>query len=448
MKNYKLYHKNKLLLNFEIQNFTPISCQIYIENTKYLPLPLKRIINNKEEFIDKTMSDVYIVNDDGCYLFDYWLSNREVPVNRDNYQKYITNKSSARKWMLENHSCSYTDCYWTKEDSECINYKDILDYLQNIDTYENHITIKEGHEMYKGQNSTLGGQLEKFWYKSGDSLKLCKKTDKLYDVINAREIIASLIYQKQGFDNYCDYKFLYNTTGEVIGCKCQAFTNVNEELIDAYDLLEEYNLTQQDSVYELIPTLAEKYGGDSDEIAKQMDLQTLVDFICMNRDRHQGNIGFLRNSDTMQIIKMAPVFDSGSCKHLEGELPETVGIMKINGLYSTEKELLSHVKDFLVLDVNKLPRVKEISDIYDKCTYISKTRKEKLLELYQQRVNFIKERQLSQELEYDFNNPDEDALDDDTTIPEYIVRTINNNHSYNNLDHKLSNTKKSEDREL
>lgn len=138
------------------------------------------------------MSDVYIVNDDGCYLFDYWLSNREVPVNRDNYQKYITNKSSARKWMLENHSCSYTDCYWTKEDSECINYKDILDYLQNIDTYENHITIKEGHEMYKGQNSTLGGQLEKFWYKSGDSLKLCKKTDKLYDVINAREIIASL----------------------------------------------------------------------------------------------------------------------------------------------------------------------------------------------------------------------------------------------------------------
>ena len=60
MKNYKLYHKNKLLLNFEIQNFTPISCQIYIENTKYLPLPLKRIINNKEEFIDKTMSDVYM----------------------------------------------------------------------------------------------------------------------------------------------------------------------------------------------------------------------------------------------------------------------------------------------------------------------------------------------------------------------------------------------------
>lgn len=97
MKNYKLYHKNKLLLNFEIQNFTPISCQIYIENTKYLPLPLKRIINNKEEFIDKTMSDVYIVNDDGCYLFDYWLSNREVPVNRDNYQKYITNKSSGRE---------------------------------------------------------------------------------------------------------------------------------------------------------------------------------------------------------------------------------------------------------------------------------------------------------------------------------------------------------------
>ena len=70
------------------------------------------------------------------------------------------------------------------------------------------------------------------------------------------------------------------------------------------------------------------------------------------------------------------------------------------------------------------------------------------MELYQQRINFIKERQLSQELEYDFNNPDEDALDDDTAIPEYIVRTTNNDHSHDSLNYKLSNTKESEDREL
>lgn len=426
------------MLEFGVQNYTPISVKININNTEYLPLPLKRIIHNQEEFIEKIADNSYILNEDGCFLFDSWLSDREVPANRDNYKKYINNNSNSRKWMLENHSCSYTDCYWTKEESEDITYNDILKYLQKIDVYDRYFNISDENHMYKGQNSTLGGQLEKFWYKSDDILKLCKKVDRYYDILNAREVVASLIYKKQGFNNYCNYDFVYNTKNEVVGCKCTAFTNPSIELITAYDLLEEHNLTQQDCVYELIPFLTEEYGGDLQKTSQQMDMETLVDFICLNRDRHQENIGFLRNNETMQVISMAPIYDSGSCKHLEGEKPEDAGAAKINGLYSTEEELLSHVKDFSVLDLNKLPNIEEIREIYNCCKYISPERKEELLSLYKERINFVREKQKVQKL---CESQDKKKKFE---IPDNILKLIKNNklgELSNLLDDGVTNNK-------
>ena len=37
----------------------------------------------------------------------------------------------------------------------------------------------------------------------------------------------------------------------------------------------------------------------------------LVDFIIANKDRHYRNFGFLRNSETLEWIGLAPVYDSG-----------------------------------------------------------------------------------------------------------------------------------------
>ena len=116
----------------------------------------------------------------------------------------------------------------------------------------------------------MGGQLEKFWYKENDILKLCKKNEPLYDILSARELIASLIYERQGLikdKDFCKYEFILNSYNQPVGVSCNAFTDAlnadkNTELITAYDLLEEYNLTQQESVYDLIPILTSKYGFD------------------------------------------------------------------------------------------------------------------------------------------------------------------------------------------
>lgn len=56
-------------------------------------------------------------------------------------------------------------------------------------------------------------------------------------------------------------------------------------------------------------------------------------------------------------------------------------------------ELLKHVKNVSLLDINKLPSKDEIKDILNKCINISEERKNKMLSLYEQKKDYIKQLQ-------------------------------------------------------
>lgn len=396
---YTLKHKDIDVIYFRKNNSEILNAAIIKAAIKYLPLSLKRIIHNTDEFVEQPEDeDFFILNGEGIFLLDNWLSNREIPVSRDNYNAYIKKGFTARQWMFENYAMSFTDCYWIEKENDNLTWKDICQKLSEVDHFMN---VQDESRHYKGTNATLGGQLEKFWYKENDTLKLCKKNEPLYDILSAREIIASLIYEKQGMipdKDFCKYDFIYNKNKQPIGVSCNAFTNVfeagkNTELLTAYELLEEYNLTQQDDVYELIPFLANKYGLDEKKAYDYLDMQTMVDYLILNRDRHEGNIAFLRDADTLEIISAAPIFDSGSCKMLEAEVTESLNDTKVNGLYHTDGELLKHVKNVSLLDINKLPSKDEIKDIFTKCINISEERKNKMLSLYEQKKDYIKQLQ-------------------------------------------------------
>ena len=112
-----------------------------------------------------------------------------------------------------------------------------------------------------------------------------------------------------------------------------------------------------------------------------------------NRDRHQNNIGFLRNSETKKIVSVAPIFDSGSSVEMEGKAPEGVKDTVVNGLYHTERELLEHVSDFSLVNVEELPTLAEVKSILNECKYTSDARKNTLLSLYVLKVSCLKKLQ-------------------------------------------------------
>lgn len=390
--HYTLKYKNLNLAVFRIKTVYVDKCVFNKMYVEHLPLPLKRLLKKGqfEEFILDENELFYELNEDGCTLFDIWLANREIPVNRFHYSEYISKTSTPRQWLLKNNGYSFTDSYWIESEEGIKEWDGILDIRRTLDTF--YLT-KDKNNRYKGHTSTLGGQLEKFWFNKNGEVYLCKKADPSYDILIAREYIASMIYQKQGYKNFCEYKLLYKDN-YIVGCICKNFIEEGQDLISAYDLLEEYNLTQSPNVWDYIIEKANQYGLDKSIVSDYLDIQIIVDFLISNRDRHQSNIAFIRDEDSGIIIKPAPIFDNGSSKYMEHQHPESLYRTTVNGLYNTEMECLQHVSNFNLIDISKLPKEEELRNTLESCQSVSPNRKDNLLTMYRDRVNFLKEIQL------------------------------------------------------
>ena len=393
---YTLKHKDINLAVFEVNKQNIEQWFIDKNYVHLLSLPLKRLVKDgyNEEFVEIETDMYFALNEEGCILFNDWLSDREIPITRDNYQMYIENGKNARQWLFENNGFSFNDCYWFESEQEILYWENIKEKLNNLDTFYNVKT--DG--IYKGYNATLGGQLEKYWFKDGNKVRLCKKHSLNLDILSVREIIASTIYRNQEYNNYCHYNFVYHHNGEIAGCACDSFTSKDMELISAYDLLSEYNMTQVDDVWEKIAELAEKYGLPKQVTSNYMDMQAMVDFLISNRDRHERNIAFLRDAETLQIISPAPIFDNGSSAYYEGAKPEGLYNTTVNGLYRTEMECLQHVSNFSLLDIKLLPPREAIEGLYNKCENLSQSRKEFLLDMYESKKELLAELQMQYQL--------------------------------------------------
>lgn len=313
IKEYNLMHKNKLLATFElnITNSEIGNVRIYKKYLKFLPLPLRKLAYLKNNYTENEDINILALNEEGNYLLEEWIRNRAIPSNRENLHKYINkNLTNSLRYALANNSISLTDCYWTK-DAEFVNNIE-FNVLRGL-CYDNLTKLVDIKDKYSPLNCCLGGMLEKYWFytikDNKKQLMLAKRTDLSNSILNIREVIASKIYELQGFKNYCQYKYIRNNSKQIVGVKCKAFTSENMELITVYDLLDEFNETQHPDIYNNIIKRASAYGADPCKVANQLDIQTLVDYLITNRDRHQNNIGFLRNPETLKIIDIAPIFD-------------------------------------------------------------------------------------------------------------------------------------------
>lgn len=279
-----------------------------------------------------------ISNNDNIYMLDKWFASRKIPENRNNVSsiKNALDKLNIKfsDFPFLNYGLSLTDNYWfypLKENFITImskikfkKYEKELPKYENINYFENDFNDKliqsiiyrtpVDKDMLITPDSTTGGTNQKYWVIRNGKRFLAKQNDVIYNYVAEKEIFASFVAYlinlcretgKKKIIDVVDYQFEKGRTEYENVCFSELFTSTEYELVTYGQLIS--NTKKHKSGLGLL--LDVKYDNFKDNVIinDYFDFLIILDFLTENK-RSVNDIGFLYNSESMQIIKPAPVF--------------------------------------------------------------------------------------------------------------------------------------------
>ena len=244
---------------------------------------------DKEKVINKDLLPGLMRKNPCSYTFKHWLKLR-YSTNTNSLArrlKGITFGQGNRVTINKHtHILSLSDCYWVKDKSDDLLFEDVSPYYNDF---------WKGEGIYKKDTAIptlyVGGYLPKEWVSS-------KFLNKYGSDIEIEEAVSNLC--KICSIPVCSIKKIEN------GIQVENFTNpkLMLEQADQSGIIDPDDFTELDIV---------NYMGIS-------GIQMLtIDAIVGNGDRHAGNFGWLRDTDTGRYIIPAPLYDFDHA--LDSKLP-------------------------------------------------------------------------------------------------------------------------------
>lgn len=116
--------------------------------------------------------------------------------------------------------------------------------------------------------------------------------------------------------------FLEDDTSEY-GCICPNFISPELEFIPAYYVCDVAQKRNDVSYKEQFIQVCAAFGLNQRHVSDFMDYMALTDYAITNYDRHFNNFGVIRDTHTMKLIDVAPIFDSGNSMFWNRPMPKT-----------------------------------------------------------------------------------------------------------------------------
>lgn len=318
-----------------------------------------------------------------------WWKRRAIPQHQQG-KAALLNGSNNLKYMIDNLSLSLIDNYWAKPIDEFYYWKDINLYEHNFKESDFSFANLDNLSPFK-PSATTQGELQKRWVidKKGDRYLVKGNYDNAYRQ-SINEVLATRLHDLQDIDHtHYNLIELPTTMGQGLGCISKNFTTPNLEFVPAYDITFYDKCPNDESIYEHYINTCVKLGIDRDEMQCYMDYQIMSDFLLTNTDRHLLNLGVLRDAETLQFVKPAPIFDTGNAMFYRiNYIPNEVYKIPITSFYKTEMQMLKQVKDKTVLNLDKIPTISELKELYSKDPY-SVVYLPNLLEGYEKKIEMI-----------------------------------------------------------
>lgn len=305
-----------------------------------------------------------------------WWQRRAVPVSQGNIRRILERIGiTPQNYLEQNLGLSLTDHYWIKPVEAEYGWQDVNlftnDFRDAVGEMQISEHIDDVPELPTGAfspSSSVQGELRKKWIISDGKRFLVKGNHGGNSQESLNEVVASLLHQRQGKHPFVTYSPIQIQQDHPLCCICESFTSDNVEFIPAIDVVESVKKDNALSLYEHFIKVCSAHGLDDSVTRSFLEYQILTDFILTNTDRHLNNFGVLRDTNTLEFIGMAPIFDSGNSMFWHNpRLPERDDLTKIevNSFRGKEMQLLEYVSDKNCVDLHLLPSADELRTIYE-----------------------------------------------------------------------------------
>lgn len=313
--SYIMLHKNKEILSFNIYKSRYIIGNGKVINYNELP-PLLQVKESNIEIPDDYLNE--------------WLEQRGIRLNKLHYDRLVKQLKLDDKLLrgidtkglvIRTNALSLNDCYWIKPTKSNLKWEEVNFFTNDFDVAINKLycdTLKDNQVYnFKGTpNNTTQGQLRKVWEIENGKRILFKKSNGITktDVVNEKVVSDYL--------DLCEIDHIKYTIREKyngLGSFCENACNENLEFISFNDYISNnfnINLSEQENINNFINKLSK----NNSQLRSDFENMILIDILFSNTDRHWGNFGFLRDVNTLKIVKTMPIFDNGFC--LMGSEPD------------------------------------------------------------------------------------------------------------------------------
>jgi hypothetical protein len=290
-----------------------------------------------------------------------WLNDRCIPKAQPNYKTLMSKAgvSSVTEMPTKSYMCSLTDCYWFKPIKDQACWKDVNFYDNGFDDTAGKITLNGDDtvtiENWNIPELTTNGVLPKRWFqgKNGEFYLLKAGTPpdhkEVYNEAFAAQVASLFEMDVVPYAIYHD-----NNTNQDYSV-CPSFIhNDNEEFVT----LEQIRISLGGSHQMALDWLYENGFGEA------VDLMRGFDYLIKNRDRHFGNIGVIIDPNTMQIKRLAPLFDHGFS--MDVTLNQSIEYMqKLTGNTDAEElVVLDHLQWTLADDIKPIDLMRRARETY------------------------------------------------------------------------------------
>ena len=300
--------------------------------------------------------------------FHEWWRDRAIPKTRNGAKTGLQRRGYeyTSRVLVDEMAVSLSDCYWIQPRGEGLTWADVNLFTNDfVDTFGD-LTINKDkvidlRHKTKFNCAASQGELQKKWCIDASGRRYMVKGnygDSYQQSIN--ELFATELHKKQGFSNYTPYQGIMITVEggmEGLGCLSYDFCSENKEIISAWELLQSIKIRQNESYYYPLKKVCLSLGIKEEEFDAFMDYEIMTDYLLSNTDRHMNNISVVRNPDTLEILGMAPIYDSGNSMfyNISYDNLDKIHLDDIvtHSFIRKEIKLLSYVRDRKAVDIEK-----------------------------------------------------------------------------------------------